>query len=172
MRRLHREMPGVMQQLHRLELDYADGNGIDFEPYSEFLSEDETRNWIRAWTGNASLEGAEYRIFGQDGTGGYAAFWCIRPDASVFDQPIAFFGSEGELGVVANDFRDYLWLLAGGFGPHEALSYPDEERPAHPEFTRFAIEHALGNRRTPAEILARARSSFPEFEASIHSLCR
>jgi len=55
MRRLHREMPGVMQQLNRLEFDYADGKGMDFEPYTEFLSEDETRNWIRAWTGNASF---------------------------------------------------------------------------------------------------------------------
>src|SRR5882724_3262967 len=98
MQRLHREMPGVMQQLHRLEFDYAGGRGMDFEPYTEFLSEDETCNWIRAWTANACLEGTEYRIFGQDGTGGYAAFWCIRPDMSVLDQPIVFFGSEGELG--------------------------------------------------------------------------
>jgi hypothetical protein len=88
------------------------------------------------------------------------------------EQPIVFFGSEGQLGVLANNFWDYLWLLAGGFGPDEALAYPNEKRAAHPEFTAFADTHAGANRGTPAEILSRARTAFPEFEASVRSLCR
>src|SRR6186713_1647212 len=102
-RRIHREMPSVMEQIHGLKFDYTDGKGMDFEPYAQVLSEKETRNCIRTWTGNASLDGAEYLMFGMDGTGGHAAFWCIRPSVSVLDQPIIFLGSENQLGVVAND---------------------------------------------------------------------
>jgi hypothetical protein len=152
MRQLHRELPSVMKELHRLEFEYADGSGMDFEPYTEFLGEDETRNWIRAWTGNMSLDGTEYRIFGQDGSGGYAAFWCVRPNVSVLGQPIVFFGSEGELGVLASDFWDYLWLLAGGFGPYEALAYPDGER-----------RHTPNSPRSQASTLARTKAHRQKF---------
>ncbi|ROQ82752.1 hypothetical protein EDD95_2378 [Streptomyces sp. CEV 2-1] len=52
---------------------------VDFEPYESFLTADETTDWFRAWTGNAELNGDDFRVFGQDGTGGYAAFWLVRP---------------------------------------------------------------------------------------------
>ncbi len=68
-------LPPLLAELHTIELDHADGDGIDFEPYQEFQSADDNAAWIRAWTGNPELTGAEYRVFGQDGTGGYAAFW-------------------------------------------------------------------------------------------------
>ena len=167
-----RPLPDVLQELHRLEFDYTDGDGIDFEPAGQFLSADETRDWIRAWTGNASLDGAEYRVFGQDGSGGLAAFWCVRPNVSLLGQPIVFFGSEGALGVVANDFWDYLWLLAGGFGPLEAVEYPGGTRPEHSGFKAFASVHAAANRKAPAEVLARARAAFPDFESGIRAACR
>ncbi|MCY0938767.1 SMI1/KNR4 family protein [Streptomyces sp. H34-S4] len=57
---------------------YEDGNGVDFEPFPAFLSAAETTEWFQAWTGNGELDGREFRAFGQDGTGGYAAFWLIR----------------------------------------------------------------------------------------------
>ncbi|MFI8266555.1 hypothetical protein [Streptomyces sp. NPDC085665] len=74
--------------------------------------------WFRAWTGNRELIGDRFRVFGQDGTGGYAALWLIRPDRVLVEQPIVFLGSEGETGVVALDLGTFLWLLADGFGPH------------------------------------------------------
>ena len=43
-----RIMPKVLRELLELEFDYADGNGMDFEPYSESLSEEDTRLWIHA----------------------------------------------------------------------------------------------------------------------------
>lgn len=71
--------PEPLRKLHELEFDYADGEGIDFEPYSAFLSSSETNAWFKAWTGNNEVDGAEFRVFGQDGTGGYAAFWLVEP---------------------------------------------------------------------------------------------
>jgi hypothetical protein len=97
-----------------------------------------TRSWIRAWTGNPSLTAEEYRVFGQDGTGGYAAFWCVRPGAPILQQPIVFSVTEGAVGVLASHFADYLWLLAGGFGPFEALSYSESERLPNQQFSAFA----------------------------------
>ena len=62
--------PTLLMQLHQLEFDYDDGDGIDFKPYQEFQSAKDTGDWIKAWTGNHDLRGSEYRIFGQDGSGG------------------------------------------------------------------------------------------------------
>jgi hypothetical protein len=168
----NRSMPKVLSDLLALEFDYADGNGIDFEPYPEFLSAEETRSWIRAWTGNEELSGEEYLIFGQDGTGGHAAIWCARVDRDLLDQPIVFFGSEGEVGVIARDFSSFLWLLAGGYGPYEAVAYPGDHREANPTFTEFARHHATGAPIRPEDVLANARREFPDFEENVRSSCR
>jgi hypothetical protein len=164
--------PLLLAELHKVPFEYAGGEGIDFEPYEEFQSTTENASWIQAWTGNSDLTGSEYRIFGQDGTGGYAAFWLVRPNAELLDQPIVFFGSEGELGLVAKNFADYLWLLAGGFGPYETIAYPDLEREANGSFTAFAKDHAAPAKKPPGEVIAEARREFPNFEKDVRALCR
>jgi len=145
---------------------------MDFEPYDEFMSAEETKSWIRAWTGNNELDGAEYRVFGQDGTGGYAAIWCVKPEASLLGQPIVFLGSEGETGVVAQNFAEYLWLLAGGLGPYEAVAYPEEVRPSHPVFTAFATQHSGIEPIAAGEVLTRAKTAFPSFSEDLRAQCR
>ena len=167
-----RKFPAVLDSLHQLPFDYAGGEGIDFEPYAEFMSSDENSRWIKAWTGNAELEGAEYRIFGQDGSGGYAAFWLIRASAPVLDQPIVFFGSEGEVGIIAKNFDDYLWLLAGNLGPLEAVAYPDFDRPPNATFLQFARENTGGVHKSPKQVLEQARSEFPSFVTDFKDQCR
>jgi hypothetical protein len=164
--------PRLLTELHKLPFDYAGGEGIDFEPYAEFQSSSETASWVQAWTGDRDLTGSEYRVFGQDASGGNAAFWLVRPNAELLEQPIVFFGSEGELGVVARNFADYLWLLAGNFGPYEAVAYPGLEREANDAFTAFAKDHAAASRKLPEEVIAEARREFPNFEKDFRALCR
>jgi hypothetical protein len=77
---------------------------MDFEPYDSFQSAEENADWIHAWTGNQTLDGAEYRIFGQDGTGGLAAIWIARAGAPLLDQPIVF-AAKAEFPSFADDFR-------------------------------------------------------------------
>jgi hypothetical protein len=171
---IERSMPALMKELHALEFDYADGEGFDFEPHADFLSKTETREWIRAWTGNSNLDGSEFLVFGQDATGGHAAFWTVRPGAPVLEQPVVFLGSEGAAAVVARNFLEYMWLLAGGVGPSEAVEQPDRAPAPEPvlrEFRRFAEVHA-GATRTAAEVLDAGRRAFPEFGASIEAICR
>ncbi|WP_425541231.1 hypothetical protein [Streptomyces rimosus] len=86
------------------------------------LPAEETADWFQAWTGNSEMQGDNFRVFGQDGTGGYAAFWLVRPDRALAEQPVVFLGSEGETGVVARDLGAFLWLLADGCGPMEAAT--------------------------------------------------
>jgi len=164
--------PPLLSELQKLPFDYAGGNGVDFEPYEEFQSASQNASWIQAWTGNHDLTGIDYRVFGQDGTGGCAAFWLIRPNAELFEQPIVFFGSEGDLGLVAKNFADYLWLLAGGFGPYEAIAYPGLKREPNDIFTAFAKDHAEIAKKTPAAVVAEARREFPNFEQDVRALCR
>ncbi|EPZ8231880.1 hypothetical protein ACXWHK_004678 [Vibrio alginolyticus] len=95
---MNRTFPDQLKKLHSIEIDYADGEGIDFEPYDDFYSQEETSEWIKAWTGNSSLNGHEYLIFGQDGSGGYAAFWLVANVEDLLQQPIVFFGSKVKLG--------------------------------------------------------------------------
>lgn len=68
------------------------------------------------------MDGACFRVFGQDGTGGYAAFWLVREGRGLVEQPVVFLGSEGETGVIARDLADFLWLLVeAGSGPGRPL---------------------------------------------------
>ena len=164
-------MPDLLRALLALEFDYAGGEGIDFEPYDAFLSEAETRAWFQAWTGNSEVDGAEFRVFGQDGSGGYAAIWTVRQDSELVDQPVVFLGSEGETGVVASSVSDFLWLLAGELGPYEAVSYPSA-RPENAQFGSFAMKHSPGTRKSALEVLALAKAEFPDFEQRILAACR
>ena len=143
--KINRTFPDQLEKLHSIDIDYADGEGIDFEPYDDFYSHEETSEWIKARTGNSSLNGHEYLIFGQDGSGGYAAFWLVNNVEDLLQQPIVFFGSEGEVGVVAQNFGDYVWLFAHGLGPYEAVAYPDLKRPLNSKFLHFAQEVAPSN---------------------------
>lgn len=165
-------LPHPLTKLHELDFDYAGGEGIDFEPYPAFMSADETSDWFKAWTGNNDVDGAGFRIFGQDGTGGYAAFWLAIPDKSLVEQPVVFLGSEGEIGVVAINFEHYLWLLAGGIGPYEAVAYPGLSRKPIDSFLNFAKEHSSTGPLQPEEVLATAKIAFPGFSEKIASLCR
>jgi hypothetical protein len=174
MKAFDRKLPPVLARLHCLPFDYDEGEGIDFEPYEQFESAKETTGWLRAWTGNAEVEGREFRIFGQDGTGGYAAFWLVREGQPLPEQPIVFFGSEGELGVVARDLSDYLWLLAGGLGPYEAVANEVKAGSGkkNAAFTDFAMKHAPEAKKSPSAVVRAARKEFPDFEKTIRALCR
>jgi len=167
-----KSFPEILKNLHEIEFDYLDGEGIDFEPYTEFLSAEETQNWLIAWTGNPQADASAYLVFGQDGTGGYAAIWFARPNDDVLSQPIVFFGSEGELGVIASNFSDYLWLLACGYGPCEAVSCLDDDRPENYDFVKFAEKYAKTPRRVAVEIVESAKKEYPNFENSIAAMCR
>ncbi len=83
-----------------------------------------------------------------------------------------FFGSEGKVGVVAYDFADYLWLLAAGVGPMEAVEYGADEDKASVDFTAFAEKHAGAARKTGVAVLNRAKEAFPSFVADVEALCR
>jgi hypothetical protein len=70
--------PKALAALTQIGCDYSDGEGIDFEWNEEFQSAEDNASWLQAWTGNNELTGEEYRIFGQDGTGGYAGFYLLN----------------------------------------------------------------------------------------------
>jgi hypothetical protein len=166
-----RKFPDLLKKFHLIDIDYNDGDGIDFEPFDNFYSEEETAEWIKAWTGNEELNGSEYLIFGQDGSGGYAAIWCVRDTDDLLKQPMVFFGSEGELGVIAQSFYDYVWLFANGIGPYEAVAYPGLERPQNQEFLEFAQTHAPSHKCSVDKNTEKAKSEFPNFVRTIHELC-
>ncbi|WP_103500600.1 MULTISPECIES: SMI1/KNR4 family protein [unclassified Streptomyces] len=167
-----RRFPAALDAVAEIEFDYADGEGVDFEPYADFLTAEDTTDWIRAWTGNTELNGDDYRVFGQDGTGGYAALWLVRPGRPLTDQPVVFLGSEGEVGVVATDLAAFLWVLADGSGPYEATADPGRDSRPDAELVDLAEEFAPGRRDTAAALVAAANEEFPTFEADVLARCR
>jgi hypothetical protein len=171
-----RQFPASLAAAMAVRLECIGEDGVDFEPYESFLAADETTDWLRAWTGNGELNGDGFRVFGQDGTGGYAAFWLVRLGRELAEQPVVFLGSEGEAGVVARDLGAFLWLLADGFGPWEA-SASDEPEPdwapqANPDLIAIAEQFAPDRRASAAEIIAQATEEFPDFDDTIMKLCR
>ncbi|GAB2909983.1 SMI1/KNR4 family protein [Streptomyces heilongjiangensis] len=169
-----RQFPAALAAALAVPFHFTDGDGVDFEPFEAFLSAEETTDWFRAWTGNGALDGADFRVFGQDGTGGYAAFWLTRPGRPLADQPVVFLGSEGETGVVARDLGDFLWLLADGYGPWEAATSYEPDRTPRPrrDLTAVAERFAPGARRSAADVIERATREFPGFDDTVMALCR
>lgn len=145
---------------------------VDFEPFEEFLDADDTADWFRGWTGNPDADADQFRVFGQTADGGYAAFWLVREDAPLAEQPIVFLGSDGETGVVSCDLPSFLWLIADGSGPYEAVEYPTRRSNPHPEFTAIAEKHAGTEPMTAREVVAAARDEFPDFEDTMAELSR
>ena len=167
-----RRFPPALAAVAEVEFDYEDGEGVDFEPYAAFDSAEETTDWIRHWTGNHGLDGDAYRVFGQDGTGGLAALWCVRPSRPLAEQPVVFLGSEGERGVIAGNLSDFLWVLAEGLGPMEVIEYEQREARPNSTLTELAERHATTPRRTAREIVAEAQAEFPTFCEDLDELCR
>ncbi|SDL77506.1 SMI1/KNR4 family protein [Streptomyces wuyuanensis] len=170
-----RAFPPALAEVARVEFVYGeDGEGVDFEPYDAFDSAEETTDWLRHWTGNHELDGDAFRIFGQDGSGGLAAIWFARPGRPAADQPVVFMGSEGERGVVAGNLSDFLWVLADGIGPLEAVEFGEREaRPnADPGVAAVAERHATTPRRPAGQIIDGAGAEFPTFSDDIDALCR
>lgn len=145
---------------------------MDYEAYDEFESAEDTTSWLRSWTGNDDLDGDAFRVFAQDGTGGQVASWRARPGRPLAEQPVVFFGSEGEVGVVAASLGEFLWLLAGGVGPMEVVQFGSERGVPHDGLRAIAEEHSGIEPRTPAEVLAAARAEFPDFAGTVESWCR
>jgi hypothetical protein len=137
---------------------------VDFDPFDEFLDAVDATDWFRGWTGNPEADADQFRVFGQTASGGYVAFWLVRDEAPLPEQPIVFLGPEGETGVVACDLSSFLWLIADGSGPYEAVEHPLRRSQPHPEFTAIAEKHAAGKRMTAREVVAAARDEFPDFE--------
>lgn len=164
-------LPQLIARANRLVYHYAEGSGIDFEPFHQFLSAEKTERWFQAWTGNPAADGSQFRVFGQDGSGGYAALWTVRPDTDLLEQPVVFMGSEGETAVVARSFHDYLWLLAAGLGPCEAASVPEEPRIAQPQLAQFATMNAAPGK-SAHEVMEDAKREFPNFPEFIEAQCR
>ncbi|NYH53581.1 hypothetical protein HNR06_003170 [Nocardiopsis arvandica] len=171
-----RHFPAALAAAMAVRLERVGEDGVDFEPYESFLTADETTEWFRAWTGNGELSGDDFRVFGQNGTGGNAAFWLIRRGRELVEQPVVFLGSEGETGVVALDLGAFLWLLADGFGPWEAAtSYePDPRWAPHVdrELAAVAEQFAPDRRASAAAVIAQATQEFPDFDGTVMRLCR
>ncbi|MGA5729889.1 SMI1/KNR4 family protein [Streptomyces seoulensis] len=169
-----RAFPPALAAALAVPFEYDDGRGVDFEPFPAFVSEAETTDWFRSWTGNPEVDGAAFRVFGQDGTGGYAAFWLVRESRPLSEQPVVFLGSEGETGVIAPDLAGFLWLLADGFGPKEAATTyePDWSPPRNDELEAVATRFAADSRWPASDVIRRAAEEFPDFDDLVMELCR
>jgi hypothetical protein len=167
-----RRFPPALAELARIDFAYVDEESIDFEPYGAFASAEETTGELRLWTGNEEAVGDAFRIFGQDGSGGVAALWLARPGLPLREQPVVFMSSEGQCGVLAGNLSDFLWVMAEGVGPFEAVVFRSRSGRPNAELTELAERHAATPRRSAEEIIEGAEAEFPSFAGSIQALCR
>jgi hypothetical protein len=157
-------LPPPLAALRKLQEQHGLG-ALDFEMNERIGVGDAT-----AWTGNPQSE-HELRVFAQDGTGGLVAFWRVHEDQPLEAQPVVFLGSEGEVGPVACDLADFLYLLAGGVGPFEAVAFgttKGEER--LPQVARLAAGLARRRGRTPEAVLSSAVKQYGHFTEHIAAL--
>jgi hypothetical protein len=166
-------LPPALAEVAAVGFDHDHGDGVDFEAYDVLDPAEDTADWLRLWTGNPDADASAYHVFGKHGTGGRAAVWCARPGQPLTEQPVVFLGAEGETGVVAGNLSDFLWVLADGYGPREAL-WPDRDWTARPNavLADIAARHASTPRRPAPEIVAAAGAQFPSFADDLDALCR
>lgn len=61
--------------------------------------------------------------------------------------------------------QDYLWLLAGGFGPFEAVDYPDSDREINVEIAELAAQYASADEKSARDVIRLANEEFPDFRS-------
>ena len=142
-----------------LALDFEDG--IDFVARSSFMTVDEATKAVQLHDREGELDLERFRIFGRDSAGGLAAFWLRDPDADILQQPIVQLDSTGEDYVVAIDFADFIWLLAGGIGPMEAAD--DYAHPPLPQVEAIAQRVAPDIQRRGFAIVEHASAMIRDF---------
>jgi|JI10StandDraft_1071094.scaffolds.fasta_scaffold08350_11 hypothetical protein len=94
---------------------------VDLELYPDLLTPERTRDELRSWVGKTITSPLPFRPFGQDATGSLYCFWESQPDTPLTAQPIIYFGSEGDIGVVGRDLPDFLALLSRGVEPYDVF---------------------------------------------------
>lgn len=182
--------PPALSEVAQLRESFLQGDfSVDFEAYPAFSSEP---LWFLEASDAPAIVQSRFRVIGRDCSGGTVAIWLVREDADIADQPVVFVGSEGEAGTVAADLSDFLWLLAAGWGPMEAVwggadydpyrEFDDAELAeiAEEEPIRFGVprediaevasRHARGPRRTATEVISRAKGSEPNFLTFLSSV--
>ncbi|MEU8405788.1 SMI1/KNR4 family protein [Micromonospora sp. NPDC048842] len=161
-------LPAVLVEAHSAGF-FHEHSGHDFEPYDLFMWSGEMMEWWQSWTKGPMAGVPPFRAFGQDGTGGLAAFWLRNPDDPLDRQPVVFLGSEGEYTVIARDLGDYLWLLANGVGPLETVDGIERVPEPIAALTAIAQRHTASARRSTAEVITAAQAHVPAFEALLHT---
>ncbi len=156
------DTPKIIQDLFSLEY-HTENDFIDFEAFGNFLSQEETAQWLYYWTGNPEFEGEEFRVFGTEGTGGYYAFWLKKENTDILEQPVVFFGSEGELYAVSSNFSDFLWCLYTG------LNFSGRKKEISESVLKFVKNNTTTPKRTLDEILEEANDLFHDFKDYIMS---
>lgn len=157
-------LPPALAALRTLQEKEGLG-GLDFEMNEQIGVGD-----VTAWTGNPRAE-HELRVFAQDGTGGLVAFWRVHEGQPLEAQPVVFLGSEGEVGAVACDLADFLYLLAGGVGPSEAVSFGTTEGEEKlPKVARLAAQLERRRARTPEAVLSKAVEQYGDITERIAAL--
>jgi hypothetical protein len=166
-----RTLPAVLVQAHLLWLREFD-HSPDLDPGDMFEGSAETTEWWREVTNNPAAGVAPFRVFGRESSGGFAAIWTQDLESSVETQPIVFLGSEGEIGVIARDLGDYLWLLGSGVGPVEAIFGLDRVPEPIPALVALAHEYRQAPARTAETVKDAAGALLPALTAFIESVCR
>ncbi|MFJ4681684.1 SMI1/KNR4 family protein [Kitasatospora sp. NPDC088783] len=169
-----RSFPPALAAAMATPFDCDGGDRVDFEPFLPSCPPRRPPTGSGPGPATEDLHGDGFRIFGQDGTGGYAGLWLARPTPALAEQPVVFLGSEGETAVIARDLGDFLWLLADGLGLCEAADPHERRRAARPApgLRSVAEKFAPGRNRSAAAVIELAVQECPDFEDTIAELCR
>lgn len=162
-------LPPALQDLAKVDRLWDVEEGVDLELYRHLPTPAEAADQLRRLTGTAAAEPVPFRFFGEDGTGSQYCFWLMRTDAPLEEQPVAFFGSEGELGVLAKDLPDFLLLLSRRISVFDVIEKAKKfaERPM-PEIRAVAERHfpeALP--RATESVVAEARALNKAFKRAL-----
>lgn len=169
------KFPGNLTKCFDKDLYLMFLDGFEFVP--DFDSEDFT-----AWFRTPATDHRNYLCrFAQEGTGGLFCFWNKDGGDDYSNSPVIYLGSEGERGVAARNFDDFLRVLSSGFilfslvfaGKQyhfsEAEEDPEEKKENQATFDEFVSWLRAECSIEPAKDVLRMQSDLADLNAEFQS---
>lgn len=113
---MKRTLPDKLAQMKKKKFHLEHLDGFEFQE-----ADQETLDaWFNTKNGNQS----KYLYsFAQDGTGGMFCLWSESGSNDLENGQVVYLSSEGDFGVLAANFDDFLSVLAGGLNLYDLVFY-------------------------------------------------
>jgi len=125
------ELPQTLVELIKFSDKYEEESFVE----SFYLNDDIEEDFFETWLDNGETDAEKRKEYAEhmlvfacaDGTGGAYAMWIQEGNTDLEEAPIIFYGSEGEIEIVAQNLKELIKILSWGAEAISFCHYFDED---------------------------------------------